>query len=75
MGRLPALASNRSEGAGAADTLIKECCRTPFLGIGKPEPLRGAFSGWWSRRITHDHRQIYRPMADNLVVAQCRYHY
>jgi len=57
------------------NALIKECCRTPFVGIGKPEPLRGTLSGWWSRRITHDHRLIYRPAADSLVVAQCRYHY
>jgi toxin YoeB len=55
--------------------LIKECSRTPFAGIGKPEPLRGEFVGWWSRRITREHRLVYRPSEDGLLIAQCRYHY
>ena len=55
--------------------LIKECSRTPFTGIGKPEPLRGEFSGWWSRRIDQSNRLIYRPTDDGLLIAQCRYHY
>ncbi len=55
--------------------LIKECRRTPFAGTGKPEPLRGALSGWWSRRITIEHRLIYRPAEAALLIAQCRYHY
>lgn len=55
--------------------LIKECVRTPFEGKGKPEPLRGPLSGWWSRRITQEHRLVYRPSADGLLIAQCRYHY
>lgn len=55
--------------------LIKECVRTPFKGTGKPEPLRGALSGWWSRRITQEHRLVYRPSEDGLLIAQCRYHY
>ena len=55
--------------------LIKECLRTPFAGTGKPEPLRGALSGWWSRRITIEHRLVYRPAEDSLLIAQCRYHY
>ena len=55
--------------------LIKECARTPFTGVGKPEPLRGALSGWWSRRITQEHRLVYRPSDDGLLIAQCRYHY
>jgi toxin YoeB len=55
--------------------LIKECCRTTFAGTGKPEPLRGAFSGWWSRRLTKEHRLVYRPTEDGLLIAQCRYHY
>ena len=57
------------------NTLIKECCRTPFAGLGKPEPLRGPLSGWWSRRITKEHRLVYRPTEDALLIAQCRYHY
>ncbi len=55
--------------------LIKECLRTPFTGTGKPEPLRGALSGWWSRRITQEHRLVYRPTEGGLLIAQCRYHY
>ncbi len=55
--------------------LIKESARTPFAGIGKPEPLRGALSGWWSRRLTQEHRLVYRPSDDGLLIAQCRYHY
>jgi toxin YoeB len=55
--------------------LIKEASRAPFTGTGKPEPLRGALSGWWSRRITQEHRLVYRPSEDGLLIAQCRYHY
>ena len=57
------------------NALIKECSRTPFAGIGKPEPLRGALSGWWSRRITEEHRLVYRPSEQGLLLAQMRYHY
>ena len=55
--------------------LIRECTRTPFAGTGKPEPLRGALSGWWSRRLTQEHRLVYRLSGDSLLMAQCRYHY
>lgn len=55
--------------------LIRECSRTPFHGTGKPEPLRGALSGWWSRRLTQEHRLVYRVEGDDLLIAQCRYHY
>ncbi|BCW87357.1 Toxin YoeB [Alphaproteobacteria bacterium SO-S41] len=55
--------------------LIKEASRTPFQGTGKPEPLRGALSGWLSRRITQEHRLVYKPTEDGLMIAQCRYHY
>jgi len=55
--------------------LIKESARTPFQGIGKPEPLRGDLSGWWSRRLTREHRLVYRPTAEGPLIAQCRYHY
>ena len=57
------------------NNLIKECSRTPFTGTGKPEPLRGAFSGWWSRRLTEEHRLVYRVTDDELLIAQCRRHY
>jgi toxin YoeB len=55
--------------------LIKECTRTPFSGRGKPEPLRRSLSGWWSRRITQEHRLVYRVEGESLFIAQCRYHY
>lgn len=55
--------------------LIKECSRTPFTGTGKPEPLKGALSGWWSRRLTQEHRLVYRPTEEGLHIVQCRYHY
>lgn len=55
--------------------LIRESCRTPFAGTGKPEPLRGNLAGWWSRRLTLEHRLVYRPQGDDLLIAQCRYHY
>ncbi len=57
------------------NALIKESSRTPFTGTGKPEPLRGDLSGWWSRRITQEHRLVYRPKDGDLQIAQCRYHY
>lgn len=55
--------------------LIKECARTPFVGTGKPEPLRGSLSGWWSRRLTREHRLVYQVRDDALLIAQCRGHY
>jgi toxin YoeB len=55
--------------------LIKECTRTPFAGTGKPEPLRGFLSGWWSRRLTKEHRLIYCVREEKLWIAQCRFHY
>ncbi|MDR3695150.1 Txe/YoeB family addiction module toxin [Mucilaginibacter sp.] len=55
--------------------LIKECLRTPFKGIGKPEPLKGNFAGNWSRRITDEHRLIYCVKENRLHILQCRYHY
>ncbi len=61
------------------NTLIEECLRHPFRGTGKPEPLGGNLSGFWSRRITREHRLVYRVTgsgeAQALEVAQCRYHY
>jgi toxin YoeB len=55
--------------------LIKEICRSPFEGIGKPEPLRHGLSGYWSRRINDEHRIIYKVTEDTLLIAQLRYHY
>ena len=47
----------------------------PFAGIGKPEPLRHALAGFWSRRITDEHRMVYKAEKDALLIAQLRYHY
>ena len=55
--------------------LIKDCLRTPFTGMGKPEPLRGNFSGCWSRRITDEHRLVYQVHDNGVHILQCRYHY
>ena len=57
------------------NVLIRECTRTPYEGTGKPEPLRGSLSGWWSRRINREHRIVYRVKEESLLIAQCRYHY
>ncbi len=55
--------------------LIRDCMRDPCAGIGKPEPLKHAFSGYWSLRITEEHRLVYRVGEDSLLIAQARYHY
>lgn len=55
--------------------LIKECIRTPFAGKGKPEPLKGNLSGYWSRRIDEEHRLIYSYADKTLTIIACRYHY
>ncbi len=57
------------------NALIKECRRHPFEGTGKPEPLKGDLSGYWSRRINREHRLVYAVSKDTLVIIQCRYHY
>ncbi|MBM3647520.1 MAG: Txe/YoeB family addiction module toxin [Alphaproteobacteria bacterium] len=59
--------------------LIEETPRMPFTGIGKPESLRGAYAGWWSRRVSGEHRLVHRASGQGadrqLEIAQCRYHY
>jgi len=55
--------------------LIKDIQRSPFEGIGKPEPLKHNLSGYWSRRINQEHRLVYKVANDDLLIAQCRYHY
>lgn len=57
------------------NTLIKETQRNPFEGIGKPEQLKHALSGYWSRRITDEHRFIYKVSEDLIEIVQLRYHY
>ena len=55
--------------------LIRDCQRNPRSGIGKPEPLKHALSGYWSRRINEEHRLVYTVDGKTLIIAQCRYHY
>ena len=59
--------------------LLKDARRNPFTGIGKPEPLKGNLVGWWSRRITGEHRLVYRVTgkagAQQIEIVACRYHY
>lgn len=57
------------------NTLIKEIERSPFDGIGKPEPLKHGLSGYWSRRISDEHRIVYKVINNDLLIAQLRYHY
>lgn len=59
--------------------LIENARKTPFTGLGKPEPLKGALADFWSRRITGEHRLVYavggKGEAQRIIIAQCRYHY
>ena len=55
--------------------LIKEIMRDPYRGIGKPEPLKHALQGYWSRRITGEHRIVYRVSGHDVRIAQLRHHY
>jgi toxin YoeB len=55
--------------------LIYEIMRDPFTGSGKPEPLKHGLSGYWSRRINDEHRIVYRPAENAILIAQLRYHY
>ena len=57
------------------NALIKNVQRAPFEGIGKPEPLKHALSGYWSRRINDEHRMTYKIDNDSILIAQLRYHY
>jgi toxin YoeB len=57
------------------NALLKDCLRTPYDGIGHPEPLSGDLFGFWSRRIDREHRLVYRVVEERLEIAQCRYHY
>ena len=56
-------------------TLIRDIDRDPFKGIGKPEPLKGNWAGYWSRRIDQDHRLIYKVSDSQILIAKCKGHY
>ena len=55
--------------------LLKEISRTPYSGLGKPEPLKHKYRGYWSRRINDEHRFIYQIRGDEILIAKCRFHY
>jgi len=55
--------------------LIKEICRSPYEGIGKPEPLKYDLAGCWSRRISGEHRLVYQVKNEVVIIIACRYHY
>lgn len=55
--------------------LLKDISRTPLPGIGKPEPLKHKYKGFWSRRIDGEHRLIYKVKDDEILIAKCRFHY
>lgn len=57
------------------NTLIKDIKRDSFSGLGKPEPLRHELQGYWSRRITDEHRLVYEIFEKSVIVISCRYHY
>jgi toxin YoeB len=57
------------------NALIRDIQRDPFSGIGKPEPLKHALTGYWSRRINDEHRIVYKMQDNALLIAQLRYHY
>ena len=72
-------AENNPKLRDRVNELIKQSKRTPFKGVGKPEPLRGDLTGWWSRRISQEDRMVYRVSGagetQNLEIAQLRFHY
>ena len=57
------------------NVLIKDAQREPFEGLGKPEPLKGNLSGFWSRRIDETNRLVYQADDDVMTIVSCRYHY
>ena len=57
------------------NALIKDILRSPFAGIGKPEPLKHELSGYWSRRITNEHRLVYKVTQNEVLFLSCKYHY
>jgi len=57
------------------NALLKDISRSPFEGLGKPEPLKHAYSGFWARRITEEHRLVYKVEEKTIYIVQARYHY
>lgn len=75
MGRLLLLAESGQEDPKRINQLIKEVQRSPFEGIGKPEPLKEYLSGFWSRRIDETNRLVYEVANTQITIISCRYHY
>ena len=57
------------------NSIIKDICRNPYIGIGKPEALKGELSGWWSRRINNYNRIVYSFKDDSIIIRACKNHY
>jgi toxin YoeB len=57
------------------NSLLVEIMRDPFHGTGKPEPLKWDWTGYWSRRITGEHRLVYKVLNDQIIIASCKFHY
>jgi toxin YoeB len=57
------------------NNLVKDISRNPYSGLGKPEPLKYKYQGYWSRRITEEHRLIFSVVNDEIQIAKCRFHY
>ena len=75
LGRLPYWQKQDKRVIERINNLIRDTMREPFSGVGKPEPLKHALAGFWSRRITEEHRMVYKIDGDALLIAQLRYHY
>ena len=79
LGRLSVLAEKRPEDPQRHQRPYQDVRRHPFRGLGKPEPSSTALAGWWSRRITGEHRLVYRVFGKDaeqtIKIIQCRYHY
>jgi toxin YoeB len=56
-------------------SLIRDVMKNPFQGLGKPEPLKYQYSGYWSRRITEEHRLVYKIQQESLYIMSCKFHY
>lgn len=71
--------ANDAEMVAKVNILIKDARRSPFSGLGKPEPLKNELKGWWSRRVTREHRLVYRVVGSGddqtIEIAACRFHY
>ncbi|WP_052652848.1 Txe/YoeB family addiction module toxin [Planococcus massiliensis] len=66
---------NEKKNVKKINRLIKEIERHPFTGLGKPEPLKHEWKGYWSRHITQEHRLVYKVENDSILIAQARFHY